>query len=499
MNVWPLNELTIPWGWVATVLYLILFAIPLVMLFIVPVNRKPSSAIAWLLLIAILPVVGLFIFLLIGSPKLPSWRRALQQTMDERIEAKLEELAEHPELGPALQPEIAPRYQPFIDLNACLGRMPAFGGNQITVLPRYQETIEHIIADIDMARETVHVEYYILTLDETTEPFFQALERAVARGVTIRVLFDALAIIAYPRHRAMRRRLTEMGAIWHAMLPIRFNTSWTRPDLRNHRKILVIDGRVGYTGSQNIIDRSYHSRSNRRKGIFYIELVIRVEGPVVGELQAVFSTDWYSETQEFLGDRRSPERVGRNELAGDVLAQVLPSGPGQETENNLRLFNMLIYAARTKIVLVNPYFVPDESIMVAITTAAQRGVDVTLITSEIGDQFFVYHAQRSFYDELLAAGVKVKLYRKPAILHSKFITVDDDIALIGSSNLDMRSFLLNLEVSMVCYNRGVVRDLREIEATYLANSRELTLGEWRQRPLINRMISNTARLTSAFQ
>ncbi len=163
---------------------------------------------------------------------------------------------------------------------------------------------------------------------------------------------------------------------------------------------------------------------------------------------------------------------------GATLCQVLPSGSAFANENNLKLFVALIHASRKKLVICNPYFVPDDALMLAVVSAAQRGVDVTLINSEAHDQFLVAYAQRSYYEQLLRAGVKVRLYRPPTLLHSKTMSIDDDIAVIGSSNLDMRSFQLNLEVTLVCYDPGVVVDLRQAEAEYLTRSRLITLEEW---------------------
>ena len=184
---------------------------------------------------------------------------------------------------------------------------------------------------------------------------------------------------------------------------------------------------------------------------------------------------------------------------GDLDCQIIPSGPGFEFENNLRLFLGLIYYAQRKIIIVSPYFVPDEALLNAITTACHRGLHVELFVSEEGDQAIVYHAQRSYYEVLLRAGVKIWMYRKPYILHSKSMTIDDEAAIIGSSNMDMRSFGLNMEVSMLVRGEEFVREMRDVEADYRALSRELTLEEWEKQPLRSTVLDNLARLTSALQ
>jgi cardiolipin synthase len=225
--------------------------------------------------------------------------------------------------------------------------------------------------------------------------------------------------------------------------------------------------------------------------------MIKIEGPIADSLEALFVSDWYQETDELL-ETPQPEPTVTDESAS-LWGQVVPSGPAFEGENNLRLFNAMVYGARERLILSSPYFVPDESMRYAITTAAERGVDVNLMVSEIADQNFVFYAQRSYYDELLLAGVKIWLYRKPTILHSKFIVVDDSMSVIGSSNIDMRSFSLNLEVSLLMADPHVVGELGDLFETYRHNSVPLTLEKWRSRPLYQRFIEGLARLTATVQ
>jgi cardiolipin synthase len=289
-----------------------------------------------------------------------------------------------------------------------------------------------------------------------------------------------------------------MGARWQLMLPIQpFKGKYQRPDLRNHRKLLVVDGRVAFMGSQNVIDRSYNKKSNIRRGLKWKELIVRHEGPIVAGLNAIYITDWYSETDELIRRETEPitDEIDENELD----AQVVPSGPGFAGENNLRLFLALLYYAQERIVITSPYFVPDESMLMAVTSAVQRGIRVDLFVSEIGDQALVYHAQRSYYEALLRAGVRIWMYKAPYILHAKHFTIDDDVAVIGSSNMDMRSFQLNMEVSLMVRGRSFVDEMRKVEDGYRQDSRELTLDEWMKQPLRSTVLDNLARLTSALQ
>jgi cardiolipin synthase A/B len=495
------------WGTIAEiieVLTLIGYAVPVIMLFIIPTNRKPSSATAWLLLMLLLPYLGLVLYFLIGNPKLPARRRAQQRTATELITATVAQArtntAVDPQARALLDPPIPERYEPFVALNTNLGGLPAFAGNSVELLPDYDGSLARIVEEIEKARYFVHIEYFIIALDKATEACFVAMEQAVQRGVVVRVLLDDLGSRSYPHYKDMLRRMTKAGIEWRLMLPFKlFNPRFTRPDLRNHRKIVVVDNAVGFAGSQNLIDRTYHKKKNLRKGWYYTELVARVTGAVVYELNALFMTDWYTETDVILLDDLPRETRGVYSATGDVLCQTLPSGPGYPDDNNLKLYTELIHAAKQKLTIANPYFVPDDALMTAITSVAERGVDVTLISSEIGDQFLVYNAQRSYYEQLLQAGVKVYLFKSPSLLHAKHMTVDDDIAVIGSSNLDLRSFTLNLEVTLICYDKGVVAAMQPIFAGYLARAKKLYLHEWVLRSPMTRLAENLSRLTAALQ
>ena len=485
------------WNWI-TILGILSYLIGILALFIIPANRRPGEATAWLLLIFMAPILGAILFLLLGSPKLSNWRREQQQQMNQRIKEFAEEAEQIPAMAPIVDPPLSTRYEPHVKLITQLTGMPVMAGNTVELLPDYVGAVDRIIQDIDAARRYVHLEYFMFADDTIGAPVIAALVRARERGVVCRVMFDHLSNLTL--RGSVLRKLNAAGIPVHQTLPANpLSNLWNRLDLRNHRKIVVVDGVVAFTGSQNLIEDTYHKRSNIRKGIHYIELVVRVTGPIARELNAAFITDWFSETEVLLDEHTAPEMRGRIPVTGSVLCQVLPSGPGFNHNNNLMLFVALLHAARRRITIVNPYVVPEETILLALTSAAQRGVEVTLVVSEIGDQFLVYHAQGSYYEELLKAGVKIYRYRAPVILHSKSITIDDDIAVISSSNMDIRSFELNLEVTLVCYDTHVVADVRKLEEEYLRRSSPLELEAWQARPLHTKLFNNLARLTSALQ
>ena len=474
-------------------LLLVDFAIRVLSLVIIPRNRRPQTATAWLLAIFLIPYFGFLLFLLIGSRRLPKKRRVKQQEINRYIIETTEGIERVSRDTPW------PSWlEPVVELNRKLGAMPLVGGNAAKLYPDYDASLAAMTEEVGRARRYVHAEFYILAFDPTTTPFFDALEAAVKRGVTVRVLLDHVASLRSPGYRKTTRKLTSIGVQWQLMLPVRpIRGEWRRPDLRNHRKLLILDGEVGFTGSQNMIDRSYNKRGNIKRGLKWKDLMVRFEGPIVAGINALFVTDWYGETDELL--LRETELAPLEPGPDTLDAQVVPSGPGFDGENNLRLFNSLLYAAQERIIITSPYFVPDESMLYAITTAAQSGLDVQLFVSEIGDQPVVYHAQRSYYEELLKAGVRIWLYRSPTVLHAKHFTIDDQVAVIGSSNMDMRSFSLNLEISVMIRGASFVRSLRDLEQVYRDSSRELFLDEWMSRPLPGKVLDNLARLTAAVQ
>ena len=468
-------------------------AVVLVAAVVISANRRPSSAIAWVLAIIFIPVLGTLLFLLVGTGRLPRARRDKQREVNKLVAARTQglDLVSHREEWPGWMPSL-------VRMNVTLGALPMVGGNRARLLEDYAGSFAAMVADIDAATEYVHVEFYILVKDAATDEFFAALARARSRGVEVRVLSDHLSSFLLPNRKATIAAMRSTGVEWFAMLPLRpFRGEWQRPDLRNHRKLVVVDGRIGFTGSQNLVDSTYHKKAKRHGQLHWVELMVRVEGPVVRELNAIFVTDWYSESNELLPFDTTP--VVLQDAADSLDAQAVPSGPSFENDNNLKLYVGMIHGARERISITSPYFVPDESTMLAIVTACARGVAVELFVSAAADQALVYHAQRSYYEQLLRAGVQIYLYRAPEMLHSKHFSIDDDAAVIGSSNMDIRSFSLNMEVSLLVHGRAFVDDLRRVEDAYRAKSDPLTLREWTARPLAHRVNDSLARLTSSLQ
>ncbi len=386
----------------------------------------------------------------------------------------------------AAHPDLPGPYLQSVKVAENLGDFGILGGNQVELLVEYDQTVDRLVADIDAATQHVHLLYYIFADDDTGGRVAAALSRAVARGVECRVLMDGLG--SKKGLRTLAPRMRADGIEVYEALPVRlFRRKSARFDLRNHRKIAVMDGKVAYVGSQNLVNRDF------KRGIIYEELVARVTGPVVLQLQAVFLTDYYLESNtNLLGQDFFPVE----HPAGQVAAQALPSGPGFPQANAQRLILSLLYAAQRRVVITSPYFIPDEPLLDAMKIAVLRGVEVHLVVSRQADQILVCQAQHSYYDELLEAGIRIHRYREH-LLHAKHLTFDDQIAIIGSSNLDMRSFLLNAEISLIVHDPQVAAALGRVQERYFEESDLLTLDEWRRRPGWRKVLENTARLVDS--
>jgi cardiolipin synthase len=306
-----------------------------------------------------------------------------------------------------------------------------------------------------------------------------ALHRAAARGVACHVLIDAFG--SHRWSRRVLRKLGEGGIVARKALPFRLVHRRTRNDMRNHRKLAVIDGRVGYAGSQNIVDKTF------RPGIVNRELVARLTGPIVAEMDAVIVGDWFLETEQMLDAAPTPPPDG------DALLQLLPSGADYPLEGFETLLVWQLHKAERRVVVTTPYFVPDQDVLGAMRTAVARGVEVDLIVSRVADQKLVSLAQHSYFDSLLGAGVSIWQYRD-FLLHAKNVSIDGRLAILGSSNVDLRSFQLNDEVSLLLFDSGSVGGLEAIQCRYREESDRLTLDQWRARSRAQKVLEGIARL-----
>lgn len=460
----------------------------LVMLLYVPQRRTPAASRAWLLLIFFQPIVGLILYFAVGRIYVSARRLALQNRAAQIIAEARQRF--HTQVS-AVQPTLLPQTQHIVRMAEELGDFTVVGGNSFDLLHDYDESIGRLVHDIDTAEHSANLLYYIFADDEVGNKVADALARAARRGVTCRVLMDGLG-----SRRALKTlapRMRAAGIEVHELLRPGglLRRGIARFDLRNHRKIAIIDQRIGYIGSQNLIVKDF------KRGLTYEELVARMSGPALLQMQAVFFADRFLETELFPTPESEPWLFTFPEATGTSAAQLLPSGPGYHHGTTGRLMVGLLYAASERVVLTTPYFVPDETIFQALLTTARRGVETHLVVSQAADQVLVSLAQRSYYADLLHAGVHIHLYR-PNFLHAKHMTFDDSVAIIGSSNIDVRSLELNAESSVLIYDPAVLNDLRQTQERYFAQSEELTLEHWSQRPIYHKLAQNVARLFDSF-
>jgi cardiolipin synthase len=449
-------------------------------------RRQVGVALAWLAVIAAVPFFGAAAYLLFGEKWLPrrAMRRAARLYPD--LLAWRKKLCGRAARGwTELDPEAEPLHRQTL---ATVG-LPGIAGNRLTLYQDYESIFDAMIADIDGAESSCHLEFYIWHDGGRADDVAEALIRARKRGVACRVLVDAFGSGGFTGG-AVRRRMAEHGVEVGVALPPLFPLI-ARLDLRNHRKIVVIDGEIAYTGSQNLVDPRYFKQ--KAKVGRWIDVMVRVEGPGVEALAGIFVHDWAISVG--VDPATLQDTVRRPARRGDTVVQALPSGPAYHGEAIRQLLLTMMYAARRELILTTPYFVPDDALETALESAAHRGVDVTLVVPKRIDSRLVRWASPAHFEDLLEAGVRIKRFRG-GLLHSKTITVDKSFGLIGTVNLDMRSLWLNFEISLLVYDREFATELRDVQLGYVEESDPVDLETWRRRPKARRLLENAAGLLS---
>jgi cardiolipin synthase len=445
---------------------------------------SPATALAWLVLVASLPYGGLALYVLIGE-------RPLGRARTERIRRLYP--PERPWLGPlggeGAAVGLTAVQQGLARLASGVLGTSALGGARLTLLEDAPAILEALARDIAGARASCHLEFYIWNAGGLADRVAEGLEAAARRGVDCRLLLDAVGSRPFLLG-PWPTRLRNAGVQVVAALPVGvMRAAFVRMDLRLHRKIVVIDARVAYTGSLNLVDPR-HFKQDAGVGE-WVDAMVRVEGPPVLALDRVFQRDWVAEGG-------APSAAGGAPQAGPVGTAVLhvaPSGPDFPQDNLRRLLLAALYDARREVVITTPYFVPDEAVVLALESAAQRGVGVTLIVPARVDSRLVRHASRSYFDALMAAGVRICQFRG-GLLHTKSLTVDGEITLFGTSNLDIRSLRLNFEVTLIAYDAPFTAAVRALQGRYEADAETLELAAWRSRGRGRQLLENAARLAS---
>ncbi|WP_192456904.1 cardiolipin synthase [Musicola keenii] len=439
-------------------------------------RRAVPSAMAWLLVIYILPLVGIITYLLLGELHLGKQRAERARQMWPATAQWLRELKGFQRIFATEHSEVARSL-----FQLCERRQGVAGvkGNQLQLLTSFDDTIKTLLRDIELARNNIEMVFYIWQSGGLVEQIQAALLSAAQRGVKCRILLDSAGSVNF-FHSTQPTLMRNAGIEVVEALQVNILRAFLRRmDLRQHRKVILIDNRIAYTGSMNMVDpRHFKQESGVGQ---WIDLMVRTEGPVATTMGIIYSQDWEMET----GQRRLPPAPDVNimpfEQESGHTIQVIASGPGYPEDMIHQALLTAVYSARQQLIMTTPYFVPSDDLLHAICTAAQRGVDVNIIVPYKNDSMMVGWACKAFFSELLAAGAHIYLF-KDGLLHTKSVLVDGQLSLVGTVNLDMRSLWLNFEITLLIDDAGFGRDLACIQEDYMLRSERLQAGKWQKRP-----------------
>ena len=460
----------------------VLIQLALIVRVLIRPHRDPASRIAWIVVVVAMPVIGILAYLLFGEVNLG--RRRV-----ERMRAVLARMPPMADADAAVQhPQVPERYAHLFRVGRSISGFEPIGGNSARLLEDSNATIDAMVADIDAARDHVHLLFYIWLPDNNGCKVSEALKAAAARGVTCRAMADdrgsRLMI-----HSAHWRAMQAAGVHLARALPI--GNPLLRPlkgriDLRNHRKIVVIDDHITYCGSQNCADPEFRIKA---KYAPWVDAMMRFEGPIARQNQHLFAGDWMAHTGDdmdaLLQKPIPPAPPG-------LPAQVIGTGPTVRYSAMPEMFESLIYSARRELIISTPYYVPDDPMQAALCASARRGVATTIIFPARNDSWIVAAASRSYFSDLLEAGVRIFEYQG-GLLHTKSLTLDGEVTLIGSANMDRRSFDLNYENNILLHDPASTADVRRRQQRYIAQSvpvtAEAVAGWSRRRQLWNNAVA----------
>ncbi|MCH2137841.1 MAG: cardiolipin synthase [Phycisphaerales bacterium] len=445
-----------------------------------------DTRLAWITLIVLVPYLGALVYMLFGGRWIGKRRRALHHAahehvdlMQRRVSAVLEEQ----------QPSIPPQFRPIFDIASAVGDTDALGGNSLQLFGQGDGFAAQVVADITAATSSVHVLTYIFLDDDTGRRFADALIAAAQRGVDVRLLVDAVGSKRMLRS-TLPAAMRQAGVQVHEMLPASpLRVAFARMDLRNHRKIMVIDNAIGWAGSRNIASPAFAVKAAFAP---WVDCMVRITGPAIDDLQRLFLEDWFLAT-----DEEHPEflQSAAHSTAGCTDLQVIGTGPDCGIDTLHQILRTCFHAARDELILTTPYYVPDAATELALRNAAMRGVRTVLIVPRRNDSKLVSLASRSHYADLIRAGVEIHEF-EAGLLHAKTMVVDREVFMIGSANLDRRSLELNFEVSLLGCCSQFASELRFLQMSYLNDSTPVDTATWLAQPWPRRLICNAAGLLS---
>lgn len=484
--------------WGSILLGLHIIAVALCIVRVLYKQRNTGAAFAWLIVLLAFPLAGVVLYVLLGEPRLGAVRErrtaGINQFYDDIYHRYL--AGWEARVGD----RVPTQYGGISHVSAAITGMQPTKHNGLQLLTTTDEIIDAMLADIHAANDSCLLGFYIINPQGRAKEVLQAVILAAKRGVDCTILADAVGSADFFRS-SWPNTLKTAGVKVQAALPVGVIRSFfTRTDLRNHRKLLIVDKQTAYTGSFNLVDPQYFKQG---VGVGeWVDVMMRCTGPIVLEMAAVFFADFAVEAEQNLESVKAylsgyaekiPQTMPDEYGGGNVVAQVIPSAPDQQEHVIYDTILCAIYSAQRNLTITTPYFVPDAALLTALTSAARRGVEVRLILPEKVDSKMVRYASRAYYRELLEAGVKIGLFQG-GLLHAKTLTVDHDYALFGTVNMDMRSFFLNLEISLAIYDNHATQEIAACQQQYWQHSRLLDAQEWLERSKWWGLLENAVRL-----
>lgn len=463
-------------------------------------KRDPAKTLCWLLVLFLLPIAGIILYLLFGENlRGKKWTRRRQNVQD-FLESKEAKKVYNPDNLDTLH-KLAEQniYFDIMDKNIMhlvmrSGTVPITIHNKIDIYTEGREKFAQMMEDIRNAKDHIHLEYFIIKDGEVARPLRELLIEKALQGVEVRILYDDIGSWRLYLNPMFMHGLRSVGVEAKTYVQARFPYLHRKLNYRNHRKICVIDGKIGYIGGLNIGDEYVHGS---KKFGFWRDTHLRIEGPAVYMLQTVFVTDWLTLTERKLMEPRYFPMVATNK--GTSIVQIATSGADSENQTIYEAYFYAMAQARETIYIETPYFVPDEAMLTALKTASLSGVDIKIIFPNVADHFTVYHASLSYLEQIMNLGAEVYFYDKqpgPSFIHSKLLLVDHEVASVGTANMDIRSFMINSEINAFIYDNKTVNKLYQIFERDLKDSHRLKYEKFKQKTFVQRLIESFCRLFS---
>lgn len=446
-------------------------------------KQSVTAMLSWLMMIYIVPVVGIVAYLIFGEVNLGKKRTHAFNRIKPRFIKWYAEFAKNPLFAISNTPS---KFQGLLNLVQDRLTIPCVIGNELHVLHTPKSVIEQIVADIEQAKENINMVFYIWQSGGLVDKVEQALTNAVKRGVSVKIMLDSVGSRPFLKGEEMQKMQASGIEIVECLHVSLFRLFFSRIDLRMHRKIIAIDNHISYTGSMNMVDPKYF-KQDANVGE-WVDMMVRIVGPVSSILNSLHAVDWQVETGEMLPLTMPTLASLPEDPDNSHAVQILATGPGFPEDLMEQSLAQAIFSATKSIVITSPYFVPSHKIAEALQIASYRGVEVSLILPAKNDSTMVAWASRTFFDDLLSAGVKIYQFEK-GLLHTKSILIDDRLAMVGTVNMDMRSFLLNFEVMMLVEDKSFAYEVHLLQEQYKAHSEIMSYKIWETRPSYYRIIA----------